>query len=185
MEDFEIRKLFLNRSETAVSELSEKYEKICKAMVKNILQSTEDAEECFNSALLAVWNSVPPSSPENLGGYFLKTARNIALNRLKYLAAEKRGGGNAEIALSELEETLSGDNRIEEITENGILIAEINRFLKEISEEKRTIFVKRYWYLYSVSDIAEDLKISESKVKSVLFRTRKFLKKRLEKEGLL
>ncbi len=185
MEDFEIVELFLNRSESAVSELSKKYEKICKAMAKNILQSTEDAEECFNSALLAVWNSVPPSKPENLGGYFLKTARNIALNRLEYLAAEKRGGKNFEIALSELEETLKCEERLEEITENGILISEINRFLREISEEKRVIFVKRYWYLCSVSEIAKDLKISESKVKSVLFRTRKSLKKRLEKEGLL
>lgn len=185
MEDSKISELFLSRSEFAVEELSKKYEKLCKALAKNILQSNEEAEECFNSALLAVWNSVPPVKPENMGAYFLKTARNIALNRREFLMAEKRGSGNSEIALSELEETLMGENGVEIIAENKILLSEIENFLKEISDEKRNVFVKRYWYFYSISDIAKDCNMSESKVKSLLFRTRKMLRKKLEREGLL
>ncbi|MBR2639098.1 MAG: sigma-70 family RNA polymerase sigma factor [Oscillospiraceae bacterium] len=171
--------------EKILGELSEKYGKTCKTIAKNILRNEEDAEEILNDALLAFWNSAFSDFPENPGAWLCKTVRNMALNRLAFLSAEKRGSGNAEIALSELEECVPSKNSVEEEINESAFIEAIENFLLSQPEEKRNIFLRRYWYMFSVSEIARDLKISESKVKSVLFRMRKELRKKLEKEEFI
>lgn len=171
--------------EKILGELSEKYGKICRTVAKNILRNDEDAEEIFNDSLLAFWNSAFLDFPENPGAWLCKTARNLALNRLEYLSAEKRGKGNAEIALSELEECIPSKNSVEEKTDEAVLLKSIEDFLRSEPKEKRNIFVRRYWYMFSVSEIAKTYGISESKVKSTLFRMRKKLRKKLEKEELI
>ena len=171
--------------EKILGELSEKYGKICKTIAKNILRSDEEAEEIFNDTLLAFWNFAFNNFPENPGAWLFKTARNLALNRLEYLSAEKRGNGNAEIALSELEECIPSKNSVEEKIDEAALLKAIENFLRSEPKEKRNIFVRRYWYMFSVSEIAETYGMSESKVKSVLFRMRKELRKKLEKEDFI
>ena len=171
--------------EKILGELSEKYGKICKSIAKNILQNDEDAEEILNDALLAFWNSAFSDFPENPGAWLCKTARNLALNRLEYLSAEKRGSKNAEIALSELEECIPSKNSVEEKTDEAALLKAIEDFLRTQPKEKQNIFLRRYWYMFSVSEIAETYGISESKVKSALFRMRKELRKKLEKEEFI
>ncbi len=171
--------------EIILEELSEKYGKACRTVAKNILHSDEDAEECFNDALLSLWNVSPEVFPEKPGAWLLRTVRNIAINRLKYLSAEKRGNGNAEIAISELEECISSGNETENCIDKIIFQKTVEDFLHGQPKEKRNIFIRRYWYLFSVSEIAKDYGMTESKVKSVLFRMRKELGKKLEKEELI
>lgn len=171
--------------EKILGELSEKYGKICKAIAKNILRNDEDAEEILNDSLLAFWNFAFSDFPENPGAWLCKTARNLALNRLEYLSAEKRGNKNAEIALSELEECIPSKNSVEEKIDEEALLESVEDFLRTQPKEKQNIFVRRYWYMFSVSEIAKTYGISESKVKSVLFRMRRELRKKLEKEELI
>lgn len=168
-----------------LEELSEKYGKICRTIAKNILHSDEDAEECLNDALLSLWNIPSENFPEKPGAWLFKTVRNIAINRLKYLSAEKRGSGSVEIAISELEECISFGNETETCIDKIVFRQTVEDFLLRQPKEKRDIFIRRYWYLFPVSEIAEDYGMSESKVKSVLFRMRKELRKKLEKEELI
>lgn len=171
--------------EKILGELSEKYGKVCRTVAKNILRNDEDAEEILNDALLAFWNSAFEDFPENPGAWLCKTVRNLALNRLEYLSAEKRGSGNAEVALSELEECIPSKNSVEEKIDEGALLKAIEDFLRTQPKEKQNIFVRRYWYMFSVSEIAKTYGISESKAKSVLFRMRNELRKKLEEEDFI
>lgn len=151
-------------------------------MAYNILGNAEDAEECVNDTLLSVWNVIPQTIPENLKAFVCRIARNTALKKLEYNTAEKRSP-NAAVSLAELEEIIpdkraSSDDAGENISEA------ISEFLLLQKPEIRRVFIRRYWFFDSVSDIAKRFSYSESKVKSMLFHTRKKLKNYLTKEGI-
>lgn len=151
-------------------------------MAYNILGNAEDAEECVNDTLLSVWNAIPQTIPENLKAFVCRIARNTALKKLEYNTAEKRSP-NAAVSLAELEEIIpdkraSSDDAGEKISEA------ISEFLLLQKPEIRRVFIRRYWFFDSVSDIAKRFSYSESKVKSMLFHTRKKLKNYLTKEGI-
>ena len=184
MEDEKIIEMFFERSEEALAFCSEKYGAYCRAVARNILQNEEDAEECVNDAFLNAWENIPPNRPEKLGAYLGKITHNLALNRLKYYSAEKRGNGQADAAFSELEECIPAEDETERKFDEALLINAINAFLYASPAEKHNIFIRRYWYFCPVKDIAKAYGMSESKVKSLLFRMRKELKKHLEKEGI-
>lgn len=184
MEDDKIIGLYFERKEEAIAETERKYGAYCRGIAKNILQSEEDAEECFSSACLAVWNNIPPNSPEKLGAYIGRITHNIAVNRFRKDRRQKRGGGETEAVFYELEECIPEETDVEEEIEGAELTAAIEKFLYSNPPEKRNIFIRRYWYMYTVAEIADTYGISESKIKSMLFRMRKELKKYLEKEGL-
>lgn len=184
MEDEKIIELFFARSEEAIAALEEKYGSYCRTITGNILKNREDAEECLNDTYLKVWDSVPPRKPEKLGAYTGRIAHNIAMNRMRYNFAEKRGNSEAETAFSEIEECFSGENETEKIFDSAEITAAIEKFLYSQQKEKRNIFIRRYWYFYSVKDIAKAYGMSESRLKSMLFRMRNELRKILEKEGI-
>ena len=85
--------------------------------------------------------------------------------------------------LSELEECIASNSSIEDSIDYAALIECINSFLSFLPSLNRIVFVRRYWYISPISEIAEQYNISESKVKSILFRLRKRLKEYLGKEG--
>ena len=184
MKDHEIIDLYWDRNETAIARTSEKYGSYCHTISYNILNNDEDAEECVNDTWLGAWKSMPPQRPNNLATYLGKITRNLSLNRLKQYTTEKRGGSQTDLALSELEDCIPSSTTVEQITEEKELVASINRFLYAQPEQKRNIFIRRYWYLYSIRDIAGAYEMSESKVASMLFRMRSELKAHLEKEGI-
>lgn len=181
MKDEEIIALFCERDEKAITATAEKYGSYCHSISYNILQSNEDAEECVNDTYLGAWKSIPPQNPNCLATYLGKITRNLSLNRFKQYTAEKRGRGQTELVLSELEECIPTKSNIEQIVEETVLVNSINNFLYAQSEQKRNIFIRRYWYLYSIRDIANAYGMSESKVTSLLFHMRNKLKFHLEK----
>ncbi len=184
MNDERIIGMFFERAEEALEEFSAKYGAYCRSIAKNILGNEEDAEECFSDTLLVLWNRIPPEKPKNLCAFAGRITRNFSLNRLKMNSAEKRGGGTKDSVLSELEECIPDKTSVEAQFDEDEFAAFINGFLLSQPETKRNIFIRRYWYLQSVSQIAESYGMGESKVKSILFRMRKQLKKELEKEGI-
>ena len=184
MEDKSIVELFWTRSEEAISQATKKYAAYCKTVAYNILQNTSDAEECLNDTMLKAWSGIPPSKPQNLKAYLCKITRNLALNRIEHSNAQKRGSGQYTLVLSELDECITSTDRTEQSLDNTILSEAINNFLATLPKQKRIIFIRRYWHMESVRDIAKRLKISESNVKTELCRTRQKLKAYLEKEDI-
>ena len=182
MNDQEIIALYWAKQERAISATAEKYGSYCHTIAYNILYDHFDAEECVNDTYLGAWNSIPPQRPNRLTAFLGKITRNLALNRYKHNKAAKRGGGQVEIALSELENCIPDIKGVEQIVEEALLVSVINRFLYAQAKTKRNIFVLRYWYLYSIRDIADMYGERESKVKAILFRMRNELKKILEME---
>ena len=184
MDDKKIIDLFLKRSEDAIVEASGKYRRLCISVARNILANERDAEECLNDAFLAAWNTIPPTIPENLGAFLARLTRNIALNRYHYNKAEKRNP-QFDILLSELGEVVSSPDDTEAMAEAGFAEQAIDEFLRSIKAESRKMFICRYWYSESIDEIAKNFGVSQSKVKSNLFRTRSKLKDFLEKRGFV
>lgn len=182
MEDTIIIQLFFERDERAIVETKNKYENLCKKVAGNILKRQEDIEEVVSESLFALWESIPPNNPKYFKTFLCKIVKNQALKKVRYERAQKRV---TEITpLDELAETLCSKDDVENEYIKQELSELINRYLSKISKEKRIIFVKRYWYQDSINHIADDLGISESKVKSILYRERIDLRKFLEREGV-
>ena len=184
MKDHEIIELYWARNERAIAATAETYGGYCHAIAYNILHSREDAEECANDTYLSAWNSIPPQRPNRLSAYLGKITRNIALNRYKRYTAEKRGHGEVELVLSELEACIPAETSVERAIEEKELVAAINRFLYAQPKQNRSIFVRRYWHLCAIRDIADLYGMSESKVTSLLFRMRNEFRRFLEKEDI-
>lgn len=182
MEDSQIIQLFFERSEEAITELSKKYGPICLKIAKNILKNTCDAEECVNDTYLGIWNSIPPQNPNPLMSYICRTARNIALKRYHFNTAIKRNS-IYDVSLDELEYCVGGITSIEDELEIKALTMQIEMFLDSLDVESRIIFVRRYWFFDSITDIAERLSTNEHNITSRLYRIRQKLKKYLKKVG--
>lgn len=183
MDDQAIIDLYFDRSERAISETALKYGNYCFSIAFNILADKEDSEESVNDTYMAAWNNIPPRLPSVLATFLGKITRNISLNRWKSLRAYKRGGGEVTLALDELAGCIAGGDDPAESVEKKELLRSVNRFLAGLPETERKVFVCRYWYLDPIQTIADRLGWSQSKVTSMLHRTRGKLRKHLEKEG--
>ena len=184
LEDSVILELFWNRSENAVSETSAKYGKYCTGISMQILHSEPDAEECVNDTWLHAWNSIPPSRPSILKAYLGRITRNQSLDRWKRNSAQKRGGSQVELMLEELGDCIPSADSVQIEVETKVIAEIISTFLKEQPEMSRWLFVRRYWYGDSMAELSKKSKMTESYVKTQLFRLRQKLKDRLEKEGV-
>lgn len=182
MDDNKIMGLYFDRDERAIKETEDKYGRLILSIADNILDSREDADECVNDTYLSVWNSIPPMCPINLKAYVCRIARNISLKKLEYLNADKRGR-NLTVSLSELEEVLCDSQIAEGVTDVEISKL-ISDFLRSEPKIKRDVFIRRYYFFDSIEDIAKRYFFSQSKVKSMLFHTRRKLKEFLVKEGI-
>ena len=182
MEDYQIVDLYWSRSEEAIRETSRKYGKMLNGISYSLLSSSEDAEECVNDTYLEAWNRMPEDRPLYLGAYLAKIIRCLSISRFRSDHRKKRGGMGR--ITEELTDCIPDTWSCQQEYENGLLSDALNRFLFELSEEKRRMFIRRYFYSDSVSDIASRMRISPSKVKTTLHRLRGELKEFLEQEGV-
>lgn len=182
MEDNEIIKLFQERSEQAIMELSKKYGTICTKIARNILKNSLDAEECVNDAYLGVWNTVPPQNPNPLLTYVCRIVRNLSIKKYHSNTSAKRNSFY-DAALDELEACIASGQTIESELAAKELTGLIDTFLGTLDKTNRVIFVRRYWYSDSVSDIAERMHMNSNNVSVRLSRMRTKLSKFLKKEG--
>ena len=184
MDDKQIVDLFWQRNETAIDETAAKYGPYCHSIAYNILDNDADAEESVNDTYLDAWNSMPPHRPSILSTFLGKITRRISIDRWRRRSAEKRGGGQITVVLDELEECIADKNSVEQEVEANLLADVINTFVKALPDTEQRVFLCRYWYMDSVESIAKEFGFSQSKVKSMLYRTREKLRARLIKEGL-
>ena len=184
VDDAQIVELYFARSETAIKETDTKYGAYCYKIAYSILANREDSEESVSDAYLSAWNSIPPRRPARLSTFLGKLTRNTSIDRWRKMSAKKRGNGEADIALEELSECVCGQPSVETALIRKEVIACINRFLAALPNDERVVFLCRYWYVNSLEEIAARTGFSVSKIKSMLYRTRKKLGKQLDKEEL-
>lgn len=185
MDDKAILDLYWARSERAIAETDSKYGAYCYSIASNILSSREDSEECVSDTYLAAWNSIPPKRPAMLSAFLGKMTRYISLNRWKQRSRLKRGGGEVPLCLDELEGCVSGRESAEDTVLRKEALTALNRFLEELPELERKVFLCRYWYFDAVKDIGPRFGLTPAQAASILHRTRQKLNKHLAKEGLL
>lgn len=185
MDDSRILELYWSRNESAISETAVKYGGYCYSIARNILTNNEDAEESVNDTYLAAWNAMPPRRPSILATFLGKLARHISIDRWRASRTEKRSGGELPLALEELGECADQGPGLETVVLRRELAQILGRFVDDLPDPERSVFLCRYWYLDSIRDIAEHFDFSESKVASMLLRTRKKLRTKLEEEGVL
>ena len=182
MDDKQIVTLYWERSEDAIAQTEMKYGRYCRCIARSILNSDWDAEECVYDTYQKAWETMPPMKPEMLSAYLGKLTRHIAINRYIHDRADKRTPG-IQVILDEAEEFIP-DPTGGDISDELHLRDAINSFVASLSQQVRVVFVRRYWYMSSIKDIARDYGMTESNVKVMLMRTRNRFKAYLEKEGI-
>lgn len=185
MEDRAIVELYWARDERAISQSDAKYGRMLNGMSYSLVGSREDAEECVNDTYLAAWNSMPSDRPELLGAYLAKLVRRISVDCYRRLHRQKRGGGATEQLIDELCECIPGGTSPVDEAENDRLRDALNAFLGSLPEDRRCVFVLRYFCSASLEQISAQTGFSVSKIKGLLHRTRLALRELLEKEALL
>ena len=185
VEDKNIVDLYWERNENAITETANKYGKYCFSIAFNILSDTEDAEESVNDSYLNAWNSMPPHRPAILSAFMGKITRFVSLKKWRDKRAQKRGSGSIDLAYEELSECIPSNGAIEEALETQELAKIIDAFLDTLPAAEEKVFICRYWYFDSISAISNQFGFSESKVKSMLHRTRKKLLSKLIEEGAI
>lgn len=183
LEDEKILDLYWARDDRAITETGCKYGKYCRSIAYNLLSNMEDAKECENDTYAALWSTIPPSRPKRFKAYIGRVVRNISIDRYDYNTAGKRDCNMTSI-LSELTECIISKDDVWEQYEQGEIARQISAFLRTLDKPARQVFLRRYWYSEPISVIANEFHMSESKVKSMLFRIRNKLRLYLEKEGV-
>ena len=185
MEDAAIVDLYWQRSDQAIPETDRKYGRYCHTIAYNICANHEDAEECVNDTWFRAWNLMPTERPSVLPAFLGAISRNLALDCYRRRTRKKRGGGETELALDELDDCVPSRGNVEKQIEEQELKQAINAFLFTLSASERKIFVARYWYVAPVKEIAAKLECSPGKVKTTLYRLRGRLQNFLVEEGLI
>ena len=183
MDDNEIIELYWARKEAAIEETSLKYGGLCTSIAQNILSNYEDSKECVNDTYFAVWNAIPDARPNIFSAFIGRITRNLALKKYEYISASKRNPA-AITSFEELGDCVSGIDSVESEAESKQVESMIDKFLWQQREEKRSVFIRRYWYFDSIESICQSTGFSKSKVKSLLYEMRQKLRAYLESEGI-
>lgn len=183
LDDSKIIELFYERSEQAIIELSKKYGSVCTRVANNILNNRLDSEECINDAYLGAWNTIPPQKPDPLLTYICRIVRNLAIKKYHSNTAMKRNS-TYDVSLDELENCFPVSDSPEDKAGAREIAQMIDRFLETLDKENRIMFVRRYWYADSITELAELFHTSNHNISVRLSRTREKLRKYLIKEGV-
>ena len=183
MDDNGIIELFFSRDEGAIHAAQQQYGACCSAIAHNILGDPGAAEECVNDMWLQCWQAIPPQRPRSLKSFAGRIVRNLALNVRRVDAAWKRGGGQVPVAQEEHKEVVSGEDTPEAALDRTALLEAMDSFLAELPEVQRNLFLRRYWYLDSVEQMAKRFAMSKTHVTTTLHRLRVKLRTYLEQEG--
>ena len=185
MDDKSIVDLYFRRNQEAITQTDQKYGRYCYSIAYNILTNKEDAEESVFDTYMAAWNAIPPHRPAVLTTFLGKITRHISIDRWRERVAAKRGGGEVPLALEELKDCVAGMQNVEMDYERKEIVRAYVTFLDALPVTERKVFLCRYWYVESIETIADQFGFSQSKVKTMLHRTRAKLRKQLAEEGYL
>ena len=174
--------LLFARSEEGLTLLKEKYGSLCRRIAQNLLGNRQDAEECENDVVLAVWNTIPPNRPASLIAYVGKVTRNIAVDAIRKRTAKGRKCEGV-VLIDELAECLP-DTDAPDPADDLTLREALQSFFDSLSEEDRAIMVRRYYNGEPTEAIALALGLKHSTVRVRLHRLRERLRAHLEERGV-
>lgn len=183
MDDKSIVELYFSRDQDAIAQTDKKYGRYCYTIAYNILTNKEDAEESVSDTYMTAWRAIPPRRPSVLSAFLGKITRHIAIDRWRERSASKRGGGEVTLALEELKDCVADMQNVEMDYERKEIVKAYVKFLDTLPIVERRVFLCRYWYVESIEAIADKFGFSQSKVKTMLHRTRAKLRKQLTEEG--
>ena len=183
MDDEKIVSLYFERKEQAIKETDRKYGKYCFYIANNILCSREDSRECVNDTYVRAWNAIPPHRPSKLSTFLGKITRNLALDRYAYNKAQKRLD-NMTLVYEELSECIPDPAGKSSVEDEVVLKMAVDSFLATLDKQKRTLFLRRYWYMSSIRELSLDFAMSQSNVKTTLCRLRALFKEHLKQQGI-
>lgn len=182
MQDDQIIRLYWQRNENAIRETEQKYGRYLQKIAVNILLNFEDSQESVNDTYLKAWNTIPPAVPVRLSVFLGRITRQLSIDRYRTSSRQKRGGTGYAASLTELEECIPDGDTTQEEVDLRLLAEAISEYLRTLPAASRRVFIGRYYYMDSIREIASWSGMSESKVKSILYRARNGLKNYLEKE---
>lgn len=185
MNDEQIILLYQNRDEQAIQETMNRYESYCRTVAGRILENAADVDEAVADTWLQVWQAIPPHRPKHLHLFLARITRNISLSIWRRNHADCRGGGQTALALEELGECIVGTDSPEKLVDMRELEKSISAFLKQQPQRHRSIFLRRYFYLEEIAEIARQFGLREANVRMILSRTRQKLKQYLIQEGYI
>ena len=185
MEDNRIVELYHQRDEAALRLTREKYGRRLYGIAYAILGDEGGAEECENDTYLRAWEQMPPQRPQVLFAFLGTITRRLALDRYRTAHTAKRGGGTAAVSLAELEECIPAHGGVHEGIECRELATCISAFLHTLPREECDVFLRRYWYMDSISTIAQRNRCSQGRIRILLMRTRQKLRNYLQQEGMM
>jgi len=175
--DEEIVELYFARDEQAIAETDRKYGKVCMQVSMNIVESRPDAEECVSDGYLKTWHSIPPTRPASLCAFVCRIVRNLSINRLRDMKAERRNR-DLTLSLEELESCISVDE-----SHADVLPGLISSFLESLEETDRKLFMGRYFHAAPVKELAKLYGLTPNAVSLRLYKTRERLRLHLEEGG--
>ncbi len=182
MEDEQIIALFWARDEDAIPATDARYGRRLHLLSEGIVQCCEDAQECVNDTYLKTWDAIPPQRPTYFFAFLAKICRNVSLGRVEWKNAAKRKATVVTLT-REMEQCIP--TRWAELEPEGEALGKLlDRFLETLPAQSRGIFLRRYWFADSIGEIAARYGITQSKVKTQLYRTRNRLRQFLEGEGI-
>lgn len=171
------------RNENALAEVSARYHRLYKNVLRRVLADEQDVEECSNDVLMALWNSIPPHRPQYLTAYICKIARRIGIDKLRYNTRLRRNPEYT-VMLSELEDCLPDPHNFLGDSCNEELRAVLSAFVRELEPQTQILFIRRYIYLETIPELAARFELRENYISVRLHRTRKKLRLILAKEGI-
>lgn len=183
MEDNQIIFLYQQREESAISATRDKYGSYCAAIAGNILDNHEDVEEVLADTWLRVWDTIPPNHPANLKLYLARIVRNLAYDRFRMNTRKKRGGSETDLVLEELSQCIAAPDRAEDRFLRSELQQVMQTFLDDLPARDRNIFLRRYFYVEDIPQIAQRYFLTQAGVRTVLSRCRRKLRSYLIEGG--
>ena len=185
LNDSQIVDLYLSRNETAITQTCKKFGSRLQALAYGIVRDRQTAEECENDTYLQAWNSIPPHEPrEYLYAFLARITRHASLNCCRQRSRLKRSAILYELS-AEMEQCIPAPDDMDSRLDDMTLAEAINGFLATLNKRQRDIFIRRYWYLDSIGEIAQRFMLSEGNIKIILFRSRNRFRKFLSKEGYI
>jgi len=133
-----------------------------------VLRSKEEAEDIVQDAMLKIWNS--GEKIDNPAGYCTIVTKNLSLDRLRQ--KENRA---STLQIENVPEIAETDTPFHTMQKNEQLNL-VEQLIEKLPEQKRLLIQLRDIEGESYKRIAEMLNISESVVKTNLFRVRQELK---------
>lgn len=160
--------------------LMDRYLPYVSTIVWNILgdfMGIQDAEEVASDVFLAAWSQAETIRGDTLKGWLGAVARNQAKSKLR--SAQKDLPLEEDVL--EFPDERTPDAQMEQAEQRRL----IQKAIDQMGEPEREIFLRHYYYVQKVTQIALDLNLNESTVKSKLRRGRMRLKTILQRWGVV